>query len=82
MAQAPRRKSVLILGGGDGMASVVPLTDRPMGLPAGLKYLSPEVWQAAQVFDFETGALEVSANTLQSHAFVGCYLDGWAHCIE
>ncbi|CUH88902.1 Spermidine synthase [Phaeobacter sp. CECT 5382] len=64
------------------MASVMPLTDRPIGLPAGLKYLSPEVWQAAQVFDLETGPLEVSANTLQSHALVGYYLDGWARWFE
>ena len=54
----------------------------PVNLTANLKYLTPEVWQAAQVFDRQTGPTEVEANTLQSHALVGYYLDGWARWFE
>ncbi|EBA18155.1 Spermine synthase [Roseobacter sp. SK209-2-6] len=55
---------------------------RDFDLPEGLRYLTPEVWTAAQVFDPETGPLEVEVNSLQSHALVGYYLDGWARWFE
>ena len=54
----------------------------PAGLAAELKYLTPEVWQAAQVFDPQSGPTPVAVNTVQSHALVGYYLDGWARWFE
>ncbi|GAA6196851.1 polyamine aminopropyltransferase [Pseudophaeobacter arcticus] len=54
----------------------------PVNLAAELKYLTPEVWQAAQVFDPQSGPTPVAVNTVQSHALVGYYLDGWARWFE
>ncbi len=51
-------------------------------LPEGLRYLTPETWQQAQVFGTDTGALPVEINQLQSHALVGYYLEGWARWFE
>lgn len=68
------------------LASAKGLVQRSLQLPQGvaseLRYLTPEVWQAAQVFDPETGPLSVEVNTVQSHALVGYYLDGWARWFE
>ncbi|MEP2715706.1 polyamine aminopropyltransferase [Pseudophaeobacter sp.] len=54
----------------------------PEALAAELRYLSPDVWQAAQVFDRQSGPIPVEVNSLQSHALVGYYLDGWAQWFE
>ncbi|SMX30242.1 Spermidine synthase [Pelagimonas phthalicica] len=51
--------------------------DRPPALPEGLKYLNPEVWQAAQIFGADTDRVEAEPNTMQSHPLVAYYLDGW-----
>ncbi|WP_054459443.1 polyamine aminopropyltransferase [Phaeobacter sp. 11ANDIMAR09] len=56
--------------------------DLPQDLAAELKFLTPEVWQAAQVFDPQNGPLPVEVNRLQSHVLVGYYLDGWARWFE
>lgn len=68
------------------LASPRALASRTLELPAELskelKYLTAEVWQAAQVFDPQSGPLVVDVNTLQSHALVGYYLDGWARWFE
>lgn len=54
----------------------------PPALEQQLKYLTPEVWQAAQVFDRQSAKLPVAVNSLQSHALVGYYLKGWARWFE
>lgn len=64
------------------LATAAPLVERPLKLPTGLRYLTPDVWRAARVFDPQTGPVAVEVNTLQSHALVGYYLDGWARWFE
>lgn len=59
------------------LASPVSVFGRDFALPPGLGFLTPEVWGAAQVFAADTGPLAVEVNTLQSHALVAYYLDGW-----
>ncbi len=59
------------------LASPAPLAPRALSLPEGLEYLTQDRWQAAQGFGADTSRLPVEANTLQSHALVGYYLDGW-----
>lgn len=54
----------------------------PLGVSEHLLYLTPQVWQAAQVFDPQSGRVVVEANSLQSHALVDYYLDGWARWFE
>lgn len=51
--------------------------DRVPELPEGLRFFTPEVWQSAQVFGADMGLVEAEVNTLQSHALVAYYLDGW-----
>lgn len=68
------------------LASPLALSHSPLRLPAplsqDLKYLTSEVWQVAQVFDRESAEIPVEVNTLQSHALVGYYLEGWARWFE
>ena len=52
---------------------------RPLDLPEGLRFLTPEVWQGAQVFAADTDRVEVEPNTLQTHRLVDYYLSGWDH---
>lgn len=59
------------------LASFEPITGRDIALPGGLSFLSNEVWRASQVFGGDTARLPVEINTLQSHALIGYYLDGW-----
>lgn len=54
-----------------------PLTDRPLSLPQGLRYLTPQVWREEQVFGLDSADLPAAVNSIQSHALVGYYNDGW-----
>ncbi|MGD9917420.1 MAG: polyamine aminopropyltransferase [Paenirhodobacter sp.] len=47
------------------------------GLPAGLRYLTPETWAAAQIFAPDEGDLPALVNRLQSHPLVSYYNEGW-----
>ena len=49
----------------------------PLPLPEGLRHLTADAWIAAQSFPADMARLEVEANTVQTHALVGYYLDGW-----
>ncbi|MEM8825257.1 MAG: spermidine synthase, partial [Pseudomonadota bacterium] len=60
-----------VLGRPDGMRP------RQADYPAGLSYLTPEVWQAAQVFDAQIGPREVPVNTLSDHPLPRAYQAGW-----
>ncbi len=51
---------------------------RPLVLPDGLRYLTPETYAAALVFAPDMAPVEVAANTMQTHALMRYYLDGWA----
>jgi spermidine synthase len=64
-----------------GFVIVEPLARRarPLDLPEGLRFLTPEVWQGAQVFAADTDRVEVEPNTLQTHRLVDYYLSGWDH---
>lgn len=64
------------------MASQSPLRDRDLMLPDNLRYLSDEIWQAAQVFSADMAKVPAEVNSIQSHALVGYYLDGWAAWFE
>ncbi|MBO9446881.1 polyamine aminopropyltransferase [Ruegeria sp. R14_0] len=59
------------------LASFEPIRDRRIRLPDGLSYLNADVWRAAQVFGGDIDRLDALPNTLQSHALIGYYLDGW-----
>lgn len=59
------------------LASPVPLSGRDLDVPNGLSYLTPDVWQAAQVFGADMDRVAAKSNTLQTHVLAGYYLDGW-----
>ncbi|WP_037309729.1 polyamine aminopropyltransferase [Ruegeria halocynthiae] len=59
------------------LASFEPLSDRDIQLPEGLRFLDDDVWRASQVFGMDTDRIAARPNTLQSHALLGYYLDGW-----
>jgi spermidine synthase len=47
-------------------------------LPEGLRYLTPEVWTAAQVFGTDQARPEeVEVNSIQGHPLVAAYERGW-----
>ncbi|MDA7425949.1 polyamine aminopropyltransferase [Thalassococcus lentus] len=62
---------------GFSMASFSPLAERQLALPDGLRFLTPDVWQMAQVFDGDTSRVEAEINTIQTHALLEYYLEGW-----
>lgn len=62
---------------GFAMATKGLRTDRPLALPDGLRFLTPQVWQAAQAFPPDSARRNVAVNDIQSHALLGYYLDGW-----
>lgn len=56
----------------------LPATDRAPELPDGLRYLTAEVWQAAQAFGVDQVQPEdVPVNTIQGHPLVAAYQRGW-----
>ena len=59
------------------LASLRPLAPRTLRLPAGLRYLTPETWDQAQVFSPDSADLPALINSIQSHALVGYYNAGW-----
>lgn len=59
------------------VASPEPLIDRRVAFPGGLRYLSQRVWRAAQVFGKDIDEIKAEPNTLQSHALIEYYQDGW-----
>lgn len=59
------------------LATLGPVPTRELNLPDGLRFLDDKVWRAAQVFGSDTGRVGARVNTLQSHALLGYYLDGW-----
>ena len=59
------------------LASFEPIRDRRIRLPDGLSYLNADARRAAQVFGGDIDRLDALPNTLQSHALIGYYLDGW-----
>ena len=52
-------------------------SDRPLRLPPGLRYLTEETWAQAQVFAPDSDEVPARINSIQSHALVGYYNDGW-----
>ena len=62
-----------------GFVMATTLAPRPLKFEqvTQLSYLTPEVWQAAQVFGADSARLAAQSNTMQSHALVQYYLDGW-----
>ena len=67
-----------------GFVLVSPYEPAPRDLvwPQGLRYLTPEIWQQAQVFAADTGRVPADLNTIQSHALVNYYQDGWEAWFE
>ena len=59
------------------LVAVRPLAPRDLHLPGGLRYATPEVWRAAQVFGPDEADMPADVNRLQSHALVGYYNAGW-----
>lgn len=60
------------------IASQLELAPRAPDLPEGLEFLTPGIWTAALVFGGDTSRVEAEPNSLQSHALLEYYLDGWA----
>lgn len=50
---------------------------RMAALPEGLRYLTRDVWRAAQVFDAATGPRAAAVNTLRAHPLPRAYREGW-----
>lgn len=59
------------------MAGFAPLAPRQPRWPEGLRFMSDAAWQAARLFQPDLDRLPVDANSIQSHALLGYYLDGW-----
>ncbi|MFW2545423.1 polyamine aminopropyltransferase [Primorskyibacter sp. 2E107] len=59
------------------MASFAELAPRTLTLPDGMKFITPEIWSAARVFGADTSEVPAEVNTIQSHALVGYYIEGW-----
>jgi spermidine synthase len=58
--------------------SSLPAPDRTPDLPDGLRYLTPDVWQAAQAFGVDQSRPDVvPVNTIQGHPLVAAYQRGW-----
>ncbi len=56
----------------------LPAETRVPDLPEGLRYLTAEVWVAAQVFGVDQGRPDVvEVNTIQGHPLVAAYQRGW-----
>lgn len=52
-------------------------SDRALRLPEGLRYLTQETWEQAQVFAPDSSAMPAEINSIQSHALIGYYNAGW-----
>ncbi|MEP1962375.1 polyamine aminopropyltransferase [Tateyamaria sp.] len=59
------------------LASPYEPAPRDLAWPEGLRYLTAEIWQQAQVFAADTDRVPADVNTIQSHALVNYYQDGW-----
>lgn len=62
---------------GFALVAARPLAARDLHLPDGPRYVTPEVWRAAQVFAPDEADMPADVNRLQSHALVGYYNAGW-----
>ena len=49
-----------------------------LNLPEGLKFLTQESFEVARAFPPDMSPLDVDPNTMQTHALMRYYLDGWA----
>ena len=59
------------------LASPRPLADRALDLPTGLRFLTDEVWQGAQVFGLDEGETAAEVNSVHDHVLLGYYNTGW-----
>ena len=50
---------------------------RAPDFPPGLDYLTPQVWQAAQIFGPDPDRVDAQVNNLQTLPLVAAYLEGW-----
>jgi Predicted spermidine synthase with an N-terminal membrane domain len=60
------------------MASAHNMSQRGIIEDVERRFLSAERWQAAQVFAPDIGSTEAEQNTIQTHAVVSYYLEGWS----
>lgn len=58
-----------------GMA--LPAEGRMPDLPEGLRFLTPETWEASLAFGLDQGPMEVEVNSIQGHPLVNAYQRGW-----
>lgn len=64
------------------LAAKMPPAKRPLPLPGGLRYLTADTYRAAQIFAPDMARLPVAPNTIQTHALMRYYLDGWAEWFQ
>jgi spermidine synthase len=67
-----------------GFVLVSPYEPAPRDLawPNELRYLTAEIWQQAQIFAADTDRVSADVNTIQSHALVNYYQEGWDKWFE
>ena len=56
--------------------------DRPLALPEGLRFLTPDAWLAAQIFDKDTDRVEVELNSIRTHPLAAYYQQGWDYWFD
>ena len=54
----------------------------PLPPPPGLRFYTPALWPAMQVFPADTGPLEVEENSVITHPLVAYYEAGWARWFQ
>ncbi|MBF9029068.1 polyamine aminopropyltransferase [Rhodobacterales bacterium HKCCE3408] len=59
------------------IAGAEELTGREPDLPDGLRFLTPDIWESAQVFGADEGPVPVEPNSIQGHPLVPLYHAGW-----
>ncbi|MBF9034545.1 polyamine aminopropyltransferase [Rhodobacterales bacterium HKCCE2091] len=59
------------------IAAMSDLAERDPDLPGGLRYLTAETWRAARAFGADQGPEGAEVNSIEGHALVPLYTEGW-----
>ncbi|MFV0359160.1 polyamine aminopropyltransferase [Tropicimonas sp.] len=62
---------------GFALARAMPAAPAIPSLPEDLRYLSPQVWLAAQIFGADTGRVAAEINSIRTHPLARYYRQGW-----
>ncbi|MFK8013955.1 MAG: polyamine aminopropyltransferase [Gammaproteobacteria bacterium] len=64
------------------IATPGPLPMMRNNLPDGLRFMTPDMWPAMQVFAPDSAKITVSPNSIQNHELMRHYREGWAKWYE